>query len=713
MSLFFCQLAWGQITYTHIPKNKQLYPRDLGSNTASVIIAGSVDATGLPGVDEMEVKVLRDGASFTTVSQVLSYTGNVASFSLEVVITAELKNYTFEICGISGGSHAVYETIQEVVAGDAYFVTGQSNASGAMYSAAELDLTVLGDGSCVGSANTDAGTARDFIRSFGDGRSTRRNKNIAECTGSAFIADCPTILAAVADENWYTADGDLFYHQGTIAQWPLRMAKNIVETEGIPVAIINGATGGEVSQHFLRDDDDTENIETQYGRQLLRIRNSGLADAIRAVFWYQGESDAAVPVSQHTWAPGKWENNVKALRSDWMEDFANLSNIYLIQIRASPDDPNLSEADQESFRSLNLAIRLRHDKIANQFANTTLIRTAGIDGHDGIHYCWETGYKVLGDRIYDQVSVDLYGATGVTLPDPPIAGGATFTSGDNRTLQLAISNPGVGLVIESGAYEDFIVEGSNAEVIGGVVSGDGQSVILTLDKNACDLSPDCSGVGLSYNGHAGPGGWVTNTSGDPLLLFANTAITGGTPAILPVELVEFTAKAEAGGVRLNWTTATEVNNDHFTIERSADAVIYEALTRIQGQGTTTSTTSYEAWDQRPLEGRAYYRLKQVDIDGSSTYSEVVEVQSGTSLTDQFESYPNPTRGQLFIQKRNSDQRTYPFRLLNIAGKMLHHGLIQEEKVSISLTDLTPGIYILEVSDANQTLYREKVQVLPL
>ena len=95
---------------------------------------------------------------------------------------------------------------------------------------------------------------------------------------------------------------------------------------------------------------------------------------------------------------------------------------------------------------------------------------------------------------------------------------------------------------------------------------------------------------------------------------------------VPVELTSFTATSNGKEVILNWSTATELNNQGFEIERSEDNISFNTIGFVPGFGTTTEPKSYSYSDQSVNSGTNYYRLKQVDYDGSYEYSDVVEVE---------------------------------------------------------------------------------------
>ncbi len=112
----------------------------------------------------------------------------------------------------------------------------------------------------------------------------------------------------------------------------------------------------------------------------------------------------------------------------------------------------------------------------------------------------------------------------------------------------------------------------------------------------------------------------------------------------PVELTSFSAKAKNGIVKLNWTTATEVNNYGFQVERekAKGESEWENIGFVEGHGNSNSPKEYSFTDENPPSGNLKYRLKQIDIDGNFEYSEIVEIQtSAPSKFELFQNYPNP------------------------------------------------------------------------
>ena len=116
---------------------------------------------------------------------------------------------------------------------------------------------------------------------------------------------------------------------------------------------------------------------------------------------------------------------------------------------------------------------------------------------------------------------------------------------------------------------------------------------------------------------------------------------------LPITLVTFTAVPSGNYVSLDWVTATETNNDHFTIERSADGISFSPLLTVAGAGNSSSTLYYHALDESPLSGISYYRLQQTDFNGSSTWSNIVAVEMATELSVNI--FPNPSSSGQEVQ----------------------------------------------------------------
>ncbi|MFC6224402.1 T9SS type A sorting domain-containing protein [Hymenobacter artigasi] len=182
----------------------------------------------------------------------------------------------------------------------------------------------------------------------------------------------------------------------------------------------------------------------------------------------------------------------------------------------------------------------------------------------------------------------------------------------------------------------------------------------------------------------------------------NVTIASGSP--LPVELTRFDAAAKAAGVSLTWATATEKNSDRFEIQRSATGEVFETLGTVKGQGNTTMAHDYSFLDSRPLAGTSYYRLRQVDTDGTFSFSPVVAVQTEASTKVAF--YPNPSANQLILP---AGVGAVQYRIFNALGQTLLSGKATDND-RLEISNLPKGPFFLELSGATgnhtQRLMRE-------
>jgi hypothetical protein len=158
---------------------------------------------------------------------------------------------------------------------------------------------------------------------------------------------------------------------------------------------------------------------------------------------------------------------------------------------------------------------------------------------------------------------------------------------------------------------------------------------------------------------------------------------------LPMELLFFDAQLETGRVRLDWATATELQNDHFTVERSTDAISFEPLVDLPAAGTSQNIVAYSAWDEHPYMGTTYYRLKQTDTDGDYSYSATVFVDPSTAEVNVVSVGP----GQLRI---DGDASGRSLHLWSMTGQLLYTA----EVLSTEMLHphLSPGSYIVTLTD---------------
>jgi hypothetical protein len=279
----------------------------------------------------------------------------------------------------------------------------------------------------------------------------------------------------------------------------------------------------------------------------------------------------------------------------------------------------------------------------------------------------------------------------------------------------------------SGTYLDNLVTGLNfPEQIRELASG---NIIAAGFSTPSGLYIyDSNGAQLNYFGA------VTGLRGCYQLLSGNYLVTSGTGvheingttgtlvrtviagvsarfiepfdvAAVPVELTTFSANVVNGVVVLSWSTSTETNNSGFEVERSIDNNVFSKIAFVPGFGTTTEPKSYDYSDQSVNSGTYYYRLKQIDYDGTFNYSDVVEVN--VSLPTDFaleQNYPNPFNPSTSIQFSLPVDANVTIGVYNLMGEKVADVVSSDysagtHKVNFDASSLSSGIYFYRIDAA--------------
>ena len=177
---------------------------------------------------------------------------------------------------------------------------------------------------------------------------------------------------------------------------------------------------------------------------------------------------------------------------------------------------------------------------------------------------------------------------------------------------------------------------------------------------------------------------------------------------LPIKLLNFSATSERERVRLDWTTASEINNDYFTVEKSIDGRIFYPIGEVDGANNSTTKNEYYLDDIRPTYGISYYRLKQTDYDGQFTYSDIVPVNYKKSFK-QYSVFPNPAADNAYIVGESMGGSEVIIR--NTEGGLINTLHIDGSKqiISLPISELPQGIYFIEVRSAYDSQYLRLVK----
>lgn len=322
--------------FTNIPGNFHFFPRD-SNGEAHFEIRGNIDN---PVYDSIQLLVYREQALISEITNALVYDLNQkAPFLFTAKIKSELANYAIEVKLKNSTEDTLIARRDHLVAGDVYIITGQSNS-------------IFG-----GNPYTNL-----YCRTFGKNYSSSK-----------------------ADTQWTIASAAGYGGGPDICAWGMDLAKSIISEYKVPVCILNGGVGGTSIQQHQRDDINPALPVNIYGSLLYRAQKSNLASAAKAIFWYQGESNASA----------FYFDNFKTLYDDWKIDYPNVKKIFVVQIH------------QGCGAGDHAAVREIQRSLPETFTDIEVISTMGLPGHDGCHYTLD-GYLALAKNIFPLVQKEFY-----------------------------------------------------------------------------------------------------------------------------------------------------------------------------------------------------------------------------------------------------------------------------------------------------------------
>lgn len=299
----------------------------------------------------------------------------------------------------------------------------------------------------------------------------------------------------------------------------------------------------------------------------------------------------------------------------------------------------------------------------------------------------------VGDRVIAEIT---WGATG-TLP---AINYLRYYSGANPPSP----NPATAQYFNS--YVDIDVTGGSGYTYDITLYYD-EALIGTLSSEAdIRLSKD-DGAGWTSFPSQTPtpaSNYVTATGLSSFSVFTGSDIDN----LLPVELAWFRGEISDSDVLLSWRTVSEINNDYFLVERSKDAKDWEVLGQVRGNGTIDTPMEYSFTDERPVDGRAYYRLKQVDYDGQFEYSDVVVVETSTDGNFEVISlYPNPVNEQLNLSFNAANENIVLLQVIDYAGKTLFQKEVWPVKgtneIALDVSGFQTGLYMVRLGKGESAL----------
>ena len=335
------------VVFNKLPQDLQLYPRD-EKNESKISISGIFEQYGF---DYLSVKVFRNGKIDSYTKSSITYSSvNKGFFSTEVRIKSELAEYDLEFYSIKGKDSSLIVKRKNIVSGDVYLVSGQSNSY------------------AWGGTGQDQLYRGEFARSFG------------------FISDYVNYVDYnPKDTLWSIAN-----ENAKVGYWAGEIQRLIIENEKIPVCIINGGSGGSSMEYNLFRTENKADFTTSSGRLYYRAQKAGVTNNIKAFIYRQGEFEA-----NDNKGALAWLTNFRLHMKKLTDEYPGLKQFYLPQI-------NVQEGSD--FQGL---VRDIQRQVVNEGPFVRGFATVGTPDTDGVHY-GGTGYRQSGNELYRIIKMDLY-----------------------------------------------------------------------------------------------------------------------------------------------------------------------------------------------------------------------------------------------------------------------------------------------------------------
>lgn len=272
--------------------------------------------------------------------------------------------------------------------------------------------------------------------------------------------------------------------------------------------------------------------------------------------------------------------------------------------------------------------------------------------------------------------------------------------------------------------------GSTLETLGNSATGNGISNLTPPCNTTQLLNPAVTNGVSPYTYLWSPGGQITSTKTIPTFFLGTQthsctvtdacgvvriATFNVTPTcVLPVELVSYVAEYNGNYVSIDWVTASEINSDYFTVEKSYDGLNYYLVEKIKAAGQSSSIKKYNVQDAYPnKKGFTYYRLKQFDNDRNEKFSKITSVEISEEVSDLF-IVPNPNNGNFEVSLSvNLIGKTVDVEIYDVTGKksVLKHNLTinaSNRLLNLDISEMPKGVYFIKVVSLDGTSFKSKL-----
>ena len=367
------------------PQDNQFYARD-DSNRGTLHAKGTLKSPA----DSVFLNVSADGKPFASKKQAVKSDG---TYALAVHLKPGLIKYTATIGTIQNGVSQVLHRAQNIVCGDAYIIEGQSNAL------------------ATDTRDQSPAVTHEWIRSYGNPRG-----NEADTDQNLW---CHPV--------WKARQGE----KAELGYWGMELAKRLVQSQQVPICIINGAVGGTRIDQHQRNPEDPTDLSTIYGRLLWRVRRARLTHGIRAVLWHQGENDqgAAGPDGGYGWET--YQQYFVRMSAAWKQDYPNLRKYYVFQIW--PNACAMGRGHGDMLREVQRTL-------PRLYSNLEIMSTLGISPPGGCHYPLE-GWAQFAKLIQPLIERDFYGVAATNPITPANLKRIRYTSDLRNEIRIEFDQP--------------------------------------------------------------------------------------------------------------------------------------------------------------------------------------------------------------------------------------------------------------------------------
>lgn len=405
------------------PEDNQFIARDTSGRNGAQF--GTLAYAGMltEAADSVFMRVFADDKLFATETAALDAD---QKYSLSVKLKLGLIKYRTEFGLKTGDKETVLHTAKNIVCGDAFLIIGQSNA-----------------------VATDFGKENplvpsDWVRTFG--------ATAGDPDGSRL-------------NLWANAEARSPGGKSEIGYWGMELGRLLVESEKIPICIINGAVGGTRIDQHQRNNADPTDVNTIYGRLLWRVQQAKLTHGIRAVIWHQGENDQGADGPTGGYGYETYRQLFVDLAASWKEDYPNIQHYYAFQIWPKSCAMGINGSDNR--------LREVQRTLPELFSNMSVMSTLGIKPPGGCHFP-AAGYAEFARLLHPMMQYHLYHRF-VDSFNPPNLKRAHFTSDKRDELILEFD---YHIKWSDTLVSQFHLDGEPKQVVAG--SANGSRITLKL-----------------------------------------------------------------------------------------------------------------------------------------------------------------------------------------------------------------------------------------